>query len=88
MVHDLLVSNSAGQKLAYALLWRRAVMPGVSAIRHSVCLLRVRSSLKNVVRNIESKNILVSLALYLTVHGTSPFSDYAHTICRIHTKRM
>jgi len=79
-----------GRKLAYALLWRRAVIPGVSAICPSVCLLRVCSSLKNVVRNIESKNVLVSfsLALYLTVHGISPYNDYACAICRIHTKRM
>ena len=51
---------------------------------------RVRSSLKNVVRNIESKNVLVSLslALYLTVHRIGPYNNYAYTICRIHTMRM
>ena len=54
-------------------------MPWVSAMYQSVSLLGVRSSLKNVVRNIESKNVLVSfrLALYLTVHGISPYNDYA-----------
>jgi hypothetical protein len=78
-----------GRKLAYALLWPRAVIPRVSAIRPSDSL-RVRSSLKNVVGNIESKNVLVSfsLALYLTVHGISPYNDYAYAMCRIHTKRM
>ena len=48
--------------------------------------LRVRSSLKNVVRNIESKNVLVSfsLALYLTVHRISPYNDYAYTMSYSH----
>jgi len=49
-------------------------MPGVSAIGQSVGLPGVRGSLNNVVRNIESKNVLVgfSLALYLATHDTAP----------------
>jgi hypothetical protein len=45
----------------------------VSAIHQSVRL-RVRGSLKNVIRDIESKNVLVgfSLALYLAIHDTAP----------------
>ena len=51
------------------------MIPGVSAICQSVRLRGVRSSLQHVVRNIESKNVLVSfsLAFYLTVHGIRPY---------------
>jgi hypothetical protein len=58
-------------KLPGLLLRKRMSLMAANAIRPSVRLLGVRSSLQHVVRNIESKNVLVSfsLAFYLTVHA-------------------